>query len=284
MEKKVFVTKTIRSMGKTYRSVEEMPPEVRQAYDQAMASLNGIGEFHSEKIVINDKEYTSADEMPPEVRQIYEEMLKSLGNSTENLSETTSTRIFFEGQEYSSVEEMPPHVRSSYEQMQGLIQESLENQEEAKVTEIIVNEKKSSNAIPGNTLQRFFSRLPTRQRTITIIEDHSEKPEDAEEESEKPGLDSFLAILAGITVFYLMYLLIPGKHEPWAKFIARQPTWGSFFRGWIFIVLPISSFLWLGIYLLRGRFFTVLSLAMKILMVGLILLIIAMILSALFGW
>ena len=117
-------------------------------------------------------------------------------------------------------------------------------------------------------LDRYSGHL-TKERAFTIIKDHSEKAENASDDTEKPGLGSFLAILVGITVIYLMYLLIPGRHEPWEKFIARQPTWGSFFKGWTFIVLPIASFLWLGFYCFRGRFFDTLSLALKILMAAL---------------
>ena len=101
-------------------------------------------------------------------------------------------------------------------------------------------------------LARIFPGLLTKGRTITIIEDHSENAENADEDAEKPGLGWFLAILAGITVMYLLHLLIPGRHEPMEKFIARQPTWGSFFRGWTSFVLPIASLLWIGFHFLSG--------------------------------
>ena len=308
MEKKTFITKSTRLVGKTYESVEEMPPEDRQAYERAMASAGGPEVTHRftniDKIIIDGKEYASAEEMPPDVRQSYEEMLKCINDSHENPKETTSTEIFFDGQEYSSVEQMPPSIRHSYEQLQGMMNEAPERQEAAEVTEIIVNDKKyasieelpialretylqamsASSEIPGRDLARLFPGHLTKGRTITVIEDHSENVENADEDAEKPGLGWFLVILAGITVLYVMHLWIPGKHEPWDKFIVRQPAWGSFFRGWTFIVLPIASFLWLGIYFFRGRFFDALSLALKILMAALILLIIAMILTALFGW
>jgi hypothetical protein len=284
-----------------------MPPEDRQVYERAMASAGGPEVTHRftniDKIIIDGKEYARAEEMPPDVRQSYEEMLKCIDDSNENQKATTSTQIFFDGQKYSSVEQMPPSIRRSYEQMRATMTEAIENPEVAEVTEIIVNDKKfasveemppdlrrtylqaiaASGEIAGNSLKTVRSGLPARQRTITIIEEHSGKEKNAEVDVEKPGLGWFLAILAGITVMYLMYLLIPGRHEPWAKFIARQPTWGSFFRGWTFFVLPVSSFLWLGIYLFRGRFFDALSLALKIFMAVLILLIIAMTLSV-FGW
>jgi hypothetical protein len=261
MEKKIAVTKTTKYVAKTFKNLEEMPSEVRQAYEQAMAASGDPDRTHRftnvEKIVIDGKEYASVDEMPPGVHRSYEQMQGMINDALENQKTAEVTEIIFNDKKYASVEEMPLALRETYvEAMTG------------------------SSEIPGNSLKTILSGLPTRHRTITIIEGRSEDAEDADEETKKPGLDSFLAILAGITVLYLMYLLIPGRHEPWAKFIARQPTWGNFFKGWTFIVLPIASLLWLGFYCSGRRFSDALSLAVKILMVGLILLIIAMVLSA----
>ena len=74
--------------GKTYRSVEELPPELRHRYESAMAMLadtdgNGIPDQleggppdrrlighveTSERIFVNGREYGSWKEVPPEVR------------------------------------------------------------------------------------------------------------------------------------------------------------------------------------------------------------------------
>jgi hypothetical protein len=262
MDKKTFISKTTRLVGKTYRSVEDMPPDVRQAYEQVMASSEAMAESSdsspADKIIIDGKEYASAEEMPPEVRRSYEQMRAITAETTENPETAEVTEIIVNDKKYASVEEMPLDLRRTYLQAMAASSES-----------------------PGSSLKKILSGLPTRQRTITIIEDRSANAENADDDAEKPGLGWFLAILAGFTVLYLMYLLIPGRHEPMEKFLARQPTWGGFFRGWAFIVLPISSFLWLGFYIFRGQFSDAISLASKILLVALVLLIIAMILSAL---
>ena len=57
--------------GKEYGSVEEMPANIRQAYDKALESRKG-------KIMFNGKKYENVEAMPPDVRQTYEEMMRKL--------------------------------------------------------------------------------------------------------------------------------------------------------------------------------------------------------------
>jgi len=62
--------------GREYAGVEEMPDDVRHAYEQAMAGAGREG--HSitaagppARVVFNGREYASLDEMPAEVRTLY---------------------------------------------------------------------------------------------------------------------------------------------------------------------------------------------------------------------
>ncbi len=59
-----------------------MPPQVRQAYEQAMATLpKGSAEASARpgtKLVFNGREYASAEEMPAEVRALYEQVIGKL--------------------------------------------------------------------------------------------------------------------------------------------------------------------------------------------------------------
>ena len=98
--------------GKTYNSIEEMPPEVRQKYEQAMHALgdangnripdafenmnifadqdkNGMPDVvenlvagqavvNSMKIVVDGKEFNSLDGLPPEARAKYEAAMSKL--------------------------------------------------------------------------------------------------------------------------------------------------------------------------------------------------------------
>lgn len=89
--------------GIAYSSMDEMPLEIRQAYEQAMGifadnNKNGIpdileGEFgrknpnskitpivvNSANIIVDGKIYSNANELPPEARQKYEQAMAKLG-------------------------------------------------------------------------------------------------------------------------------------------------------------------------------------------------------------
>lgn len=76
--------------GRTYESAEQMPPEVRTRYEQAMSMLadrdgNGVPDVAegaspdlnvishvstSERVVVNGREYASLDDVPAEVRNL----------------------------------------------------------------------------------------------------------------------------------------------------------------------------------------------------------------------
>jgi hypothetical protein len=70
---KINVKTKIKYKGQEYSSVEELPPEVRAAYEKAMATR---GASVSTKIVFNGQEYASLDQMPAAERQLYEDALK----------------------------------------------------------------------------------------------------------------------------------------------------------------------------------------------------------------
>lgn len=89
--------------GKEYTRIEDMPPEVRQAYEQAMGLLadknqNGIPDIMEGmmggapsvsqstlnltspgQIIFNGQTYSNPDQLPPEARQKYEQAMKKLG-------------------------------------------------------------------------------------------------------------------------------------------------------------------------------------------------------------
>jgi len=88
--------------GTEYDGVENMPPDVRRAYETALESLGKAGgetlasllkdgsgggaggaggariKATFREIVVNGKKYDSLDEMPPDIRQSYEEAMASL--------------------------------------------------------------------------------------------------------------------------------------------------------------------------------------------------------------
>jgi hypothetical protein len=79
---KINIKTKIKYKGQEYSSVEELPPEVRAAYEKAMTTG---GASFSTKIVFNGQEYASLDQMPAAQRQLYEVALK-LSQDTEAIA------------------------------------------------------------------------------------------------------------------------------------------------------------------------------------------------------
>ena len=84
--------------GRTCARVEDMPPEVRRAYEETMAIL--------------------PDEDKDGVPDIFEGEAVDVEHIVTQTDGTvsTKTRIIVDGQEYSSVSELPPEAREKYEQ------------------------------------------------------------------------------------------------------------------------------------------------------------------------
>ena len=95
--------------GKTYESVDDMPPDVRREYEEAMrllnkakAELSESGEkvsktetktLVSTRIEIDGKEYSSPDEMPPDVRERYESLMKEMAKIAQGMMPTDSAAV-----------------------------------------------------------------------------------------------------------------------------------------------------------------------------------------------
>lgn len=86
--------------GQTYTSLEEMPPEVRAAYQQAMAMMadsnaNGLPDFVDSLLQ----------------GQSPETVLKPL-----TVLSSAMTQVVYNGQTYSSVADMPDEARAAYQE------------------------------------------------------------------------------------------------------------------------------------------------------------------------
>ena len=82
MNVNVNVKRKFKINGKEYNSIEEMPQDIRSAFEKAMASKTGSGQqvntaTMQTKIIFNGTEYQSIDAMPQDVRQLYEKVLKT---------------------------------------------------------------------------------------------------------------------------------------------------------------------------------------------------------------
>ena len=96
--------------GKTYNSVNEMPPEIREKYEQAMRSF-GDG---------NDNQIPDAFE----TMNIFADNDKDgvpdvLENITAGHSVRSSMKIIVDGKEFDGLENLPPQARAKYEEAIG---------------------------------------------------------------------------------------------------------------------------------------------------------------------
>jgi hypothetical protein len=75
----IKVKKKIIGKRKRYRSLEEMPDDIRQAIEKAMTHSDPDTQLNSEtKMVVNGKEYDNIEEMPPDVRELYDKAVTAL--------------------------------------------------------------------------------------------------------------------------------------------------------------------------------------------------------------
>jgi hypothetical protein len=96
--------------GKTYNSVDEMPPAVRQKYEQAMRSLgdannNQIPDAFETMNILEDQDKDGV----PDV----------LENITAGHMVVNSMKIIVDGKEFDGLENLPPEVRARYEEAMG---------------------------------------------------------------------------------------------------------------------------------------------------------------------
>ena len=92
--------------GKTYNSVDEMPPDIRQKYEAAMGSLgdannNQIPDAFETMNVFGDKD---RDGIPDVVENLL------TGQAAVN-----SMKIIVDGKEFNGLEGLPPEARAKYE-------------------------------------------------------------------------------------------------------------------------------------------------------------------------
>jgi len=94
--------------GKTYKSVDEMPEDVRQKYIAALGNLdknqNGIPDMlENMNALFEDK---NKDGMPDAFEGITTNVIKT-------------TKIIADGKEYNSLDELPPDIRAKFNQAMG---------------------------------------------------------------------------------------------------------------------------------------------------------------------
>jgi hypothetical protein len=67
------------------------------------------------RIVVNGREFSSVEEMPEDLRRAYELAISGVAHEGHGIRPgVAQTRVVFNGQEYGSIEEMPEDIRRMY--------------------------------------------------------------------------------------------------------------------------------------------------------------------------
>jgi len=116
--------------GKSYNSVNEMPPDVRAKYEQAMSSLqggntrdalgdkggmpdvfenmSGVNTMSSNmKFIVNGQEYNALDSLPPEARAQYEQAMGKLDKNQNGIPDFLEGMMNIPNQMTSNVQSTP---------------------------------------------------------------------------------------------------------------------------------------------------------------------------------
>jgi hypothetical protein len=96
--------------GKSYHSVDEMPPDIRQKYEQAMKSLGDAN--HNQVPDAFETMNPFADKDKDGVPDILENIAAS--HATVN-----TMKIIVDGKEFDGLEKLPPEARARYEEAMG---------------------------------------------------------------------------------------------------------------------------------------------------------------------
>jgi hypothetical protein len=91
MKVNVNVKKKFIVNGKEYGSAEEMPENIRAAYEKALQNPQGAAgeggvKIAAGKITFNGKEYENEAAMPSDERELYKNIMGSLGKSKLHIS------------------------------------------------------------------------------------------------------------------------------------------------------------------------------------------------------
>jgi len=96
--------------GKTYQSVNEMPPDVRQKYEQAMRSMRDTD---------GDRLPDAFESTHPLADQDRDGMPDVLESMMSNSVSAGAMKVVVDGKEFNSIDALPPEARARYEEAMG---------------------------------------------------------------------------------------------------------------------------------------------------------------------
>lgn len=96
--------------GKSYYSVDEMPPDIRQKYEQAMKSL---GDANTNQI---PDAFETMNPLADKDKNGIPDILENIAASHATVN---TMKIIVDGKEFDGLENLPPEARARYEEAMG---------------------------------------------------------------------------------------------------------------------------------------------------------------------
>ena len=129
--------------GKTYRSIDEMPPDVRQKYERAMSALTDANGNPTDA-------FKSIDFLGDKNQNGVPDILENIAAGNTKI---TGTKILLGGKEFNNIiEELPPDARQKYEKFLHMLAEAREKGGKSKTDLIdIVRNSAMNNAALTST-------------------------------------------------------------------------------------------------------------------------------------
>jgi hypothetical protein len=176
--------------GKTYNSVNEMPPEVRQRYEQAISSLgnangNQIPDAFEAMNIFADKD---KDGVP--------DVLENIAASHATLN---TMKIIVDGKEFDGLENLPPEARARYEEAMGKLDANRNG-----IPDFVEGRMDSANQ---PVMSVSGSAVDTPHRSITLPVNPTITPDTS---------NGWMLMLAGL---FLFLLCVAGAGAVWYLFL-----------------------------------------------------------------
>lgn len=175
--------------GKTYKSVDEMPEEVRRKYEEAMQKLdknqNGVPDMLEGGTLFEDKDNNG---MP--------DALEGLASLAHEMDMTTPTRILVNGQKIDGIDQLPPEVRAKYEKAMSKLDANHNGVPD--FMEGMINNQ--SSQMTSNSSTGFATPIPPPAPA-------SRNPIPANPMIEPESTGNWIAILAGIALIGFCLLI-----------------------------------------------------------------------------
>jgi len=174
--------------GKTYKSVDEMPPDIRAKYEEAMRNLdkdrNGMPDLLEGAKLFEDK---NKDGIPDAL-----EGLARLKGSTPQV--ISSSKILVNGQMYDGLDQLPPEIRVQYERAMSAMDKNRNG---------IPDFVEGMFNVPAQTIDGTSNNAPMSIGTSTSRPVTSSQPIPVGSTIEPESSGSWMLALAGIALVVL---------------------------------------------------------------------------------